>query len=136
MMASVANPNAAFDFADQLALVSIEVFRFRIKNRPTLSDDEKAQLEKLETKLDNATAKVRAQGIADLGTLTAGQVADVESATQDMAALLRRIKLVERALGIATAVLNLALAATTGAGAAAIVAALKGIKDAADPSAA
>jgi t-SNARE complex subunit (syntaxin) len=108
------NPSALFDFADQLALISSEVLRFRIKNKATLSTGEKSQLEDIEIELDKVTNKVRAQGIASLGTITAPQRLEVETATKDAEALLRRIKKIERALDIATSVLNLAIAAMAG----------------------
>lgn len=108
------NPSALFDFADQLALISSEVLRFRIKNKATLSPDEKSRLEDIEVELDKVTAKVRAEGIASLGTVTKVQRLEVETATKDAEALLRRIRKIERALDIATSVLNLAIAAMAG----------------------
>ena len=111
---STANSSAQFDFADQLALISSEILRFRIKNKATLSSDEKSRLEDVEVKLDKATAKVRANGIASLGAVTAPKRLEVETATKDAEALLRRIKNIARALDIATSVLNLAIAAMAG----------------------
>lgn len=126
---AIANPSVLFDFADQLALISSEVLRFRIKNKLTLSQEEKSQLEDIEIKLDKATAKVRAQGIASLGMVTTNARIEVETATKDAEALLRRIKRIERALDIATSVLNLALAAIAGQPQA-ILTALNTVKDA------
>ncbi|MBA3007819.1 MAG: hypothetical protein KKB91_10015 [Proteobacteria bacterium] len=111
---ATANPSALFDFADQLALISSEVLRFRIKNKAILSQDEKSRLEDIEIELDKVTAKVRAKGIASLGSVTATKRIEVETATKDAEALLRRIKRIERALDIATSVLNLAIAAIAG----------------------
>ena len=128
---ATANPSALFDFADQIALVSGEVLRYRIKNRPILTDEQKANLEDAEIKLDKATARVRAQGIAALGDLTKAAREEVESATKAAEAVLRRIKKVERALQVATSVLGLALAAISGQPQA-IFAAAKGVKDAVD----
>jgi hypothetical protein len=135
MPTSRSAPGDAFDLADQLGLISSEVLRFRIRNKAALDDDEKAQLEDLEMRLDKATAKVRAAGIAALGSVTAQARGEVQSATERAESLLRRIKRVQRALGIATAVLSLAVAAAAGQPQA-ILAALKGVKEAADDSAA
>lgn len=121
--------SALFDFADQIALVSSEVLRYRIKNRPILTEQQKSDLENVEIKLDKATARVRAQGIAALGNLTKAAREEVEAVTQAAEAVLRRIKKVERALQVATSVLGLALAAIAGQPQA-IVAAAKGVKEA------
>ena len=126
---TTANPSALFDFADQLTLISSEVLKFRIKNKTTLSQKEKSRLEDIEIKLDKATAKVRAQGIASLGAVTATNRTEIEAATKDAEAILRRIKKIERALNIATSVLNLALAAIAGQPRA-IITALNTVKDA------
>jgi hypothetical protein len=107
---ATANSSALFDFADQLALISSELLRFRIKNKAILRQDEKSRLEDIEIKLDKATAKVRAEGIASLGSVTAPKRIEIETSTKNAEALLRRIKRIERALDVATSVLNLALA--------------------------
>jgi hypothetical protein len=132
---ATANASALFDFADQIALVSSEVLRYRIKNRPILTDEQKASLEDAEIDLDKATARVRAKGIAALGNLTKDAREEVEAATKAAEAVLRRIKKVERALQVATSVLSLALAAIAGQPQA-IIAAAKGVKDAVDGDAA
>jgi hypothetical protein len=119
--------SALFDFADQLALVSSEVLRFRIKNKASLNQQEKEQLETVEIELDRATANVRAQGIAALGAMTQAARLEVEAATRDAESLLRRIKKIERALDIATSVLGVALAAIAGQPQGILVA-LKGLK--------
>ena len=108
------NPDALFDFADELALVSSDLLRFRIKNKPNLDPDEQGRLEDLEIDLDKATNKVRAQGITALGMITDAARKDLQGATDEAAALLRRIKKFERALDIATGVLGVALAAIAG----------------------
>jgi len=133
----MATTNSAtfFDFADQVALVSGEVLRYRIKNRPSLTDKKKKDLEDIEIKLDEATARIRAEGIAALGDQTKGAREKVESATRAAGTVLRRIKKVERALQVATSVLGLALAAIAGQPQA-ILAAVKGVKDAVDGDAA
>lgn len=109
--ATTADPAAFFDAADQMALVSSEVLRFRIRNRPRLGAAEKSQLEAVEMQLDDATAQLRAQGIEALGALTQAAREEVEGATREAEALLRRIRKTERALQIATGVLGVAVAA-------------------------
>ena len=123
------NPSVLFDFADQIALISSETLRFRLKNKSTLSKDEKSELEDIEIKLDMATAEVRAKGIESLGTVAKNALIEVKAATKNAEALLRRIKKTERALRIATSVLNLALAAIAGQPQAILIA-LSTVKDA------
>ncbi|WP_022980392.1 hypothetical protein [Ideonella sp. B508-1] len=117
-----------FDFADKLALISSEVLHYRIRNRPRLTPKERTALEDLEEKLDAATAKARAEGISQIGKLTSAAKASVEEATKNAENVLKRIKRIERALGIATAVLNLALAISAGQ-LQGVVAAVNGLED-------
>ena len=102
-----------FDFADQIALISTEVLRFRLRNRPRLSDVDKLQLEAAEMRLDELTAQLRALGVEALGACTQAAQAEVEAATRDAEGLLRRIKRIERALQVAASVVDLAVAAVT-----------------------
>ncbi|WP_442777260.1 hypothetical protein, partial [Sphaerotilus montanus] len=104
--ATTADPAAFFDAADQMALVSSEVLRFRIRNRPRLGAAEKSQLEAVEMQLDDATAQLRAQGIEALSALTQAAREEVEGATREAEAQLRRIRKTERASQIATGVLG------------------------------
>lgn len=102
-----------FDFADQIALISTEVLRFRLRNRPRLSDTEKAQLEAAEMRLDELTAQLRSLGVDALGECKRAACEEVEAATRDAEGLLRRIKRIERALQVAGSVVDLAAAAVT-----------------------
>ena len=97
-----------FDFADALALFSGDVLRYRLKNKATLSLDDRGELEDLEMKLDVQTAQVRAEGIAALGEMTDDDRVEVAGATQDARDFLKRIKKAEKAIAIAAAVLGLA----------------------------
>jgi hypothetical protein len=106
--------NQAFDFADQLALISSEVLRFRLRNKAKLSSEERKRLEDIETELDEATAKVRAAGIAELGKLSKAAQTEIKDATSKAEGVLKKMKKIEGALKLATAVLNLALAAIGG----------------------
>jgi hypothetical protein len=123
------DPNAIFDFADQVALISGQILKYRIKNRVLLSQPEKEKLEDLEVQLDRLTAKVRAAGIATLGNLQSDARMEVEAAAKSAEGFLRRIRRLERVLGVATAVVGLALAAVSGQSQG-IVTALKDVKDA------
>jgi len=105
---------ATFDFADQLALISSELLRFRMRNKARLSSQERKNLEDLEMNLDKATAKVRAAGIAELGSLTEDARTEIEGATKKAEAFLKRIRKIEKAIGVITAVLGLVLAISTG----------------------
>jgi hypothetical protein len=103
-------PTALLDIADELALFSSEVLRFRIRNKATLGDAERQSLEDLEIRIDGVTAKVRADGIAALGFLLQNQITEVADATSSAQSFLRRIKRVDKALAAVTAVLGLGLA--------------------------
>jgi hypothetical protein len=103
-------PTALLDFADELALFSTEVLRFRIRNKATLGDAERQSLEDLEIRIDGATAKVRADGITALGFLLQNQITEVAGAAASAQSFLRRIKRVDKALAAVTAVLGLGLA--------------------------
>ncbi len=100
-------PTALFDFADELALFSAELLRFRIRNKANLSDADRQSLEAQEGQVDAATADVRAAGITALGFLVQDQVAEMAAATDGAQAFLRRIKRAEKALAAVAAVLAL-----------------------------
>lgn len=134
-MATLDAATDQFDFADQMALISSEVLRFRIKNKKRLTPAQQKQLEKLEMDLDKATAKIRAQGIAELGNLTKKARAEVEEAAKQAEAFINKIKVIEKAVGVVTAVLGLGLAISSGAGIPAILQATKAVKNAVDTSA-
>lgn len=129
------DPNAIFDFADQVALISGQILKYRIKNRVLMSQPEKEKLEDLEVQLDRLTAQVRAAGIATLGNLQSDARKEVEAATRSAEGFLRRIRRLERVLGVATAVVGLALAAIAGQSQG-IVTALKDVRDAVESDAA
>jgi ABC-type transporter Mla subunit MlaD len=120
---------ALFDFADELALFSAEVLRYRIRNKATLSDADRQSLEKLEGDIDADTAKVRAEGIAALGFLVKDQIAEVAAATDSAQSFLRRIKRADRALGAVSAMLGLGVAVLAHSPKQ-VVDALKALKDA------
>jgi hypothetical protein len=103
-------PAALFDFADQLALFSNEVLRYRIRNKATLSDEDRQSLESLEIQVDGAMAQVRADGITALGFLVQAQIAEVTAATDSAQAFLRRIRRADKALAAIAGVLGLGLA--------------------------
>jgi hypothetical protein len=122
---------ALFDFADEIAQVSIEVMRYRRRNKASLSDEDKAALETLEGQLDTATADLRAQATLALAEMTAGARQEIAQATLDAQAKLRQIKKIERAVSIATGVLGIALAAVSG-DAKGVLAAVKDVRKAVD----
>jgi hypothetical protein len=103
-------PTALFDFADELALFSAEVLRYRMRNKASLSDTDRQSLEGLEIQLDGATAQVRAAGITALGFLVQAQIAEVAAATDSAQTFLRRIKRADKALSAIAGVMGLGLA--------------------------
>lgn len=129
------SPTAFFDFADEIALVSVEVLQFRIKNKSFLTDEQKTGLEQIEIDLDKATALVRARGIVELGELTRPAREEVEAATKSARKTLSRIRKIERALQIATSVVGLAFAVIQNPSPQSIVDAARAVKDAIDKSA-
>lgn len=131
-MATVNPATSAFDFADQLALMSSQLLRYRIKNQKKLDPAERADLLELELQLDKATAEVRAAGIAELGVFAAGARSEIVTATEQADVFLKRIRKVEKVIGVLTAIVGLGLA-VVGRNPGEILAAAKAVKDAVKP---
>lgn len=108
------DPPTDFDLADQLAGVSSELLRFRVRHRRALSAEERRRLEQAETELDRATARLRGRGVAALAALNEDALRELQVATAASQALLRRIRRSERALQLAAAVIALGAAAARG----------------------
>ena len=128
MMATLNAATAEFDFADQIALISSELLRYRMKNKLRLSLGERTNLEKLEMNLDKATAKVRSKGIAALGSLTKKARSEVEEASKEAEIFLKKIKTIEKVIDVITSILSLGLAITSGGTPLAILNAAKAVK--------
>ncbi|NVM87817.1 hypothetical protein FHT32_001456 [Variovorax sp. SG517] len=110
-MATVLDPaEDLFDFADQLGLFSSRLLVYRIKNKSKLSESEREELLNLELQLDKATADVRAQGIEALGVFSADVQAEIVAATGQADEFLKKIRKVEKVVGVLTAFASLALA--------------------------
>ena len=105
---------AEFDLADQVAGVSSELLRFRVRHRRALPAEERRRLEQAETELDRATARLRARGVAALAALNEDALRELQVATAASQAVLRRIRRTERALQLAAAVVALGAAAARG----------------------
>ena len=127
-MATLNAATAEFDFADQIALISSELLRYRMKNKLRLSLGERTNLEKLEMNLDKATAKVRSKGIAALGSLTKKARSEVEEASKEAEIFLKKIKTIEKVIDVITSILSLGLAITSGGTPLAILNAAKAVK--------
>lgn len=108
------DPLADFDLADQVAGVSSELLRFRVRHRQSLSVAQRRRLEQAETELDRTTARLRGRGASSLAALTEGALQELQAATAGSQALLRRIRRTERALQLAAAVIALGAAAARG----------------------
>jgi hypothetical protein len=110
-MATVLDPVAAiFDFADELGLLSSKLLTCRIKNKAKLNESARDDLLKLELQLDKATADVRALGIEALGVFTADLRAEIIATTRQADEFLKKIRKVEKIVGVSTAFVGLALA--------------------------
>lgn len=127
-MATLNAATAEFDFADQIALISSELLRFRMKSKTRLTPGERTNLEKLEMDLDKATAKVRSKGIAALGSLTKKARTEVEEASKEAEIFLKKIKKIEKVIDVITSILSLGLAITSGGTPLAILNAAKAVK--------
>lgn len=108
------DPLAEFDLADQLAGVSVELLRFRVRHRRALSSAQRRRLEEAETAMDRATARLRGRGAAALAGLSDPALQELRAATVGSQALLRRIRRAERALQLAAAAVALGSAAAAG----------------------
>lgn len=117
-----------FDLADRVALVSGQLLRARLRLGDAIDDDRKTALMDMEGQLDQLTADLRARGTDALVAAVAGQMEEIRSATEQAEGLLRRIRNVQRILGIATATLELGLAVIAGKPAG-IAKAVKSLKD-------
>lgn len=109
-----ASADQLFDLADQIALISSELLRFRLRQRASLSATDRTRLEAAEVALDQACAQMRAQGITALARQSKAARDEVASTAQAAEAQLRRLKKIERVLEIAASALGLAQAAMAG----------------------
>ena len=109
-----ASADPRFVLADQIALISSELLRFRLRQRASLSATDRTRLEAAEVALDQACAQMRAQGITALARQSKAARDEVASTAQAAEAQLRRLKKIERALAIAASALGLAQAAMAG----------------------
>lgn len=99
-----------FDLADQVGLYSSTILSYRIRNKSRLTDPEIIQLEDAEQELDKLTARLRAEGVQKLAELTDESRQEVLAATDKADKFLRRLKKVEKIIGVVTAILDLGLA--------------------------
>ncbi|MFP5465524.1 MAG: hypothetical protein ACLGHR_12240 [Gammaproteobacteria bacterium] len=106
--------HADFDLADQVAGVSSELLRFRVRHRATLSEADRRHLERAEIELDRLSARLRARGVTALTAGAGPARQQVQAATLAAQVLLRRIRRTERALQLAAAVVALGAAALAG----------------------
>lgn len=99
-----------FDLADQVGLFSSTILSYRIRNKSKLTDPEIIKLEDAEQELDKLTARLRAEGVQKLAELTDEARQEVLTATDKADKFLRRLKKVEKIIGVVTAILELGLA--------------------------
>lgn len=100
----------AYEVADQLALTSSEVLRFRLRNHANLSIEQKLALEKCEDQLDQLVVEFRNRGITLIGDEAAAAKAEILGATAKAQKFLDKLKKIQKGIQVIVAVVDLARA--------------------------
>jgi len=100
----------AYEIADSFAQASARILDFRITNRSTLSEDEARDLEKCEDSLDHMVVLFRGYGIRLIAAGAQHAVAELKSAIALGKGAIAKINKIKKAIKIATALVDLAVA--------------------------
>lgn len=120
---------ALFNLADQVALVSINLFKYRLAVQQKLPLPKVKRLRGLEDDLDAKTTELRAAAIGAVTDEVAGELAEVTAATVKAQKVITKIAQIEQAIKVATAVIGLGVAVLSG-NAAGILSAADALKNA------
>ena len=101
---------ALFNLADQVALVSINLFKYRLAVQQKLPLPKVKRLRGLEDDLDAKTTELRAAAIGAVTDEVAGELAEVTAATVKAQKVITKIAQIEQAIKVATAVIGLGVA--------------------------
>lgn len=105
---------ALFDLADQVALVSIRLFQYRLAVQQDLAVAKVRKLREQEDQLDAVTTELRAAAVKAVTDDVAGALAEVTAATVKAQKVITRIAKIEQAIKVATAVVALAVSVLDG----------------------
>ena len=105
---------ALFDFADQIALVSIKLFQHRLATQEGLTQAEIRELRQLEDRLDGVTGNLRAAALNAVTEAVAQSLAEVRAATVKAQKVITKIAKIEQTIQVVTAVIGLGLAVVAG----------------------
>ena len=111
--------------ADQLAQASAHILAFRVLTKG-LKKEQRAELERLETTLDQLVAILRGKAIRLIGEQAQGELGGLLKALAEAQRTLAKIARIKHAINMAAAFVNVA-AALVGGNVPAILAAAKGL---------
>jgi hypothetical protein len=109
----IISPDEAYEVADAFAQVSARILDFRVE-AGDLTDDEAEELERCEDTLDALVVLFRGYGIKLLGERASDAAQDLSGAIRDARDTLQNIADTKRAILIAAAVVELAVAVQIG----------------------
>lgn len=100
----------AYEIADSFAQASARILDFRVTNLSSLSDEEATDLEKCEDRLDHMVVLFRGYGIRLIGAGAQEAVSELKSAIALGKDVIAKINKIKKAIKIAGALVDLALA--------------------------
>lgn len=100
----------AYEIADSFAQASARILDFRVTNQSSLSDDEATDLEKCEDSLDHMVVLFRGYGIRLIGAKAQNAVSELKSAIALGKETIAKINKIKKAIKIAGALVDLAVA--------------------------
>lgn len=100
----------AYEIADSFAQASARILDFRVTNRGSLSNDEATELEKCEDSLDHMVVLFRSYGIKLIGAGADEAITELKSAIDLGKKTIAKIDKIKKAIKIAGALVDLAVA--------------------------
>lgn len=100
----------AYAIANQIALVSSELLRFRVDKQKDLSREQSLLLEKCEDELDANVVEFRNKGIMLLNGEAKTAISEIEAAVKRATKFLKKIEVTEKAIKAAVVLVDLARA--------------------------
>lgn len=128
MASTVLASSDAYAIADQFALASSMLLRFRIDNQGKLTREGALLLEKCEDELDANVVAYRNKGIMLLGSESASAITEINEATKQATKFLKKIDSIDTAIKVAVGLVDLTRAILTH-DVKGVVQAAKGVKD-------
>jgi hypothetical protein len=102
--------NEVFEIADKFSEASAELLDFRVRKRDSLSPEEEKELEKCEDRLDKMVVGFRDYGIRLIGAKVGYAVAELKGAIDAARSTIEEVANIKKAIQVATALVDLAVA--------------------------